>query len=145
MSGTKEAAHPLVGRRLPDGALRIERYEDWLTRDAIGAPTSGQHPHPAWALLGTFRGMGADLVELFDVMDAAQDDGVLFGEASVVQTAHLKFDRDYVVTSQIRDVRRRRGSKVPVFDLVDCLVSIEDADGQVVRCTNTFVVPRRSQ
>ncbi|WP_426245897.1 hypothetical protein [Nocardioides sp. LHG3406-4] len=144
MSGAAQT-HPLVGRRLPDGVLRIHRYEDWLTRDAIGAPTKGDRPHPAWALLGTFRGMGADLVELFGVMDAAEDDGVLFGEAGIEQTSHLEYERDYVVTSVIEDVRRRRGSKIPVFDLVDCVVTLLDDGAPVVRCTNTFVVPRRGE
>lgn len=138
-------AESLVGRRLPDGVLRIEPYEDWLTRDAVGAPTTADVPHPVWALLGAFRGMGVDLVELFEVFGAAVDDGVLFGGISIQQWGHLEYGRDYVVGAEIVDIRRRHGSKVPVFDLVDCVVTVSDDARVVVECTKTFVVPRKDE
>lgn len=134
--------HSLVGHVFPAGSLRIERYEDWLVRDAVGAPTDVDAPHPSWALFGAFRGMGADLTEIFRVFGTAAADGVLFGETSVEEVRPLRFEHDYVVTSRVVDVQRKRGFRIPVFDLVSYVVAIVDDDGEAVRCCQTMVVPR---
>lgn len=135
-------AHPLVGHRLPPGHLRIQRYEDWLARDAIGATVNGERPHAMWTVLGVFRGLGVDLAEFFSRLETTAEAGVLFGETRIEQVRPLEYDHDYAVQCEVTGVTRRHGSTVSVFDLVAYRVEIEDDQGVSVRCSNTFVVPR---
>jgi hypothetical protein len=145
VAGAAES-HELVGHRFPDGHLRILPYEDWLARDAIGATTTATRPHGSWTLIGCcFRGMGADLTEIFHVLGAAEEDGALLGESAVKQLRPLEYGRHYTVRSEIVEVKRRHGAKVPVFDLVTFAVALQDELGVAVQCRNSLVVPRRAE
>jgi hypothetical protein len=135
----------MTPQRLRDGALRIERYEDWLLRDAAGAPTSGDRPHGGWTVVGPFRGLGDGLVGFFELLGAATDDGVMFGECQIDQIRPLEYDRDYTVTCEVLGSTRRHGRRVPVFDVVEYVVELHDADGVAVRSTNSFIVPRHQE
>lgn len=135
----------LVGRSIPPGRLRIERYEDWLARDCLAAAQGQDRPHPSWTLLGSFRGLGLDLVQLFEAMGARHDDGVMFGESSIEQLRPLEYERDYVVTGEFVGVARRRGRRVPLFDLVELDVTLADEAGPAVVVHKSFVVPRRER
>ncbi|MGV9870803.1 hypothetical protein [Rhodococcus koreensis] len=134
----------LLAYRFPPGSLRVLPYEDWLARDCIGAfPAEDGLLHPAWTLIGTFRGMGVDLSELFTLVGAADEDGVMFGETEIDQFGTLEIGRNYVVSGRFVDVERRSGRKIGTFDLVTFEVTIDNAGTVITRCRNSLVVPRR--
>lgn len=133
----------LVGTEFPPGALRVEPYEDWLARDAIGADQSEDGLlHPSWILNGALRGAGYGLGDIIELCGASWADGVLFGEARVEQIEPLRSSTDYTVVGCILDVQRRTGRRVPAFDLVTYEMRIEHGGSPVGRCVNTFVIPR---
>jgi hypothetical protein len=133
----------LVGTELPPGTLRVEPYEDWLARDALGAdPAEGDMLHPSWILNGALRGAGYDLAGLIELFGASWGDGVLFGEARVEQVEPLRSSVDYTVAGTVLDVDRRNGRRIRCFDVVTYEMRIE-RDGRVcARVRNRFVVPR---
>jgi hypothetical protein len=126
-----------------DGALRIRAFEDWLLRDAIGAPTAAERPHGAWTIVGGFRGLGAGLDGLFEMLGAGTDDGVMFGTCRIEQLRPLERDRDYVVRCSVVGSNRRHGRRVPVFDVVAYVTEVADSEGVAVRSTSSMIVPRR--
>lgn len=135
----------IVGFRFPSGSLSVEGYENWLACDSLA---SAQLPndvlHPGWILIGGFRGMGISLAELFALVGASEDDGVMFGETTIEQTMRLRVGRSYPVEGEILDVVRRTGSRLGLFDLVTFQVRVLDDEGNLAASsTNTFVVPRR--
>jgi hypothetical protein len=136
-------AQATITNAMPDGALRIQGFEDWLLRDAIGAPTAADRPHGAWTIIGGFRGMGAGLDGLFEMLGAGTDDGVMFGTCRVEQLRPLERDREYIVRCAVVGSKRRHGRRVPVFDVVEYVTEIADADGVAVRTTSSMVVPRQ--
>ncbi|GAA4725902.1 hypothetical protein GCM10023350_05740 [Nocardioides endophyticus] len=134
-----------MGAAMVDGALRIQGYEDWLLRDAVGAVRDADRPHGAWAIVGPFRGMGTGLEGLFELLGAGTEDGLMFGECRVEQFRPLERDRDYVVTCKIVGSTRHRGRKVAEFDAVDYVTEVVDDEGIAVRCRNVLIVPREQQ
>ena len=135
----------IVGFRFPTGSLSVEGYENWLACDSLA---SVQLPddvlHPGWILIGGFRGMGTSLTELFTLVGAAEDAGVMLGETTIEQTKPLRVGHRYAVEGEILDVVRRTGSRLGLFDLVTFQVRVLDDDGALAASsTNTFVVPRR--
>jgi uncharacterized protein (TIGR03084 family) len=141
----EQLRHDLTGYEFPDGALVVEGYEDWIARDCIGSPPAGdEFVHPGWLLFGAFRGMGLTLTELFHLVDAAEEDGVMFGETEIEQIAPLRRDTAYVVHGRITGITRRTGAKVGVFDLVSYELEIACDGEPSARCRNSLVVPRRS-
>lgn len=146
-----DAATVVGPGRMRDGSLRIQAFEDWLLRDALGAPTTGSRPHGAWTVVGAFRGMGEGLDGLFRMLAAATDDGVMFGECRIEQIRPLEHEREYVVRCEVLGATRRTGRRVPVFDVVDYVTEIvdqpADPDGSTidrvaVRCHASMIVPR---
>lgn len=127
---------------MPDGTLRIQGFEDWLLRDAIGAETDAELPHGAWTIVGGFRGMGAGLDGLFEQLGAGVADGVMFGGCRIEQLRPLLRDRDYVVRCTVVGSQRRHGRRVPVFDVVEYVTEIADDDGTAVRTTSSMIIPR---
>lgn len=144
-------AGSVVPARMRDGALRIQAFEDWLLRDALGAPTSGERPHGAWTVVGSFRGMGEGLDGLFRMLGAGTDDGVMFGECRIEQVRPLEHEREYVVRCEVLGATRRTGRRVPVFDVVEYVTEIVEqsagpdgtaTEAVAVRCHASMIVPR---
>lgn len=135
----------IVGFRFPSGSLSVEGYENWLACDSLASPQLPDEVlHPGWILIGGFRGMGISLTELFALVGASEDDGVMFGETTIEQTKPLRVGHSYVVEGEILDLVRRTGSRLGLFDLVNFQVRVLDGEGNLAASsTNTFVVPRR--
>jgi hypothetical protein len=135
----------LLATAFPTGTLRVERYEDWLARDAIGtSAASGQEAHPAWILLGALRSAGLTLDEIVEAGGGTWDAGVMFGETRLELDAPLRPGVDYRVEARFVDLQQRHGRTIGPFDLMTYQVSLLDGDRRVARCTNSFVMRREA-
>lgn len=136
----------LVGRRFPGGTYHIEPYEHWLRADAMLSPElPAGVAHPMYVYFAALGAMGMSLDELFAMVEATADSGVMFGEAGIEQRRPLAVGASYPVDGEIVDVRRKSGKRAGTFDIVGFRLTLRADDGDVVAVsTNSFVFPRRS-
>lgn len=136
----------VVGMEFPGGEFTIEPYEHWLLCDAIGAePVRSGVANPMYVYYGALGGMGISLDELFALVGATADDGVMFGEAKIDAVRPLQIGATYTVDGKITDIVRKSGKRAGVFDIVTFALDLTDSDGtRVGTSTNSFVFPRRS-
>ena len=135
----------VVGRSFPGGQFTIAPHEHWLTCDAVGAaPTRSGLAHPMYVYYAALGGMGLSLDELFALVDATADDGVMFGEAEITVDAPLRVGATYSVRGGITAAERKSGRRAGVFDVVTFALDVVDEHGAVcATSTNSFVFPRR--
>lgn len=140
------ALHRVVGHRFPGGTFTILPHEHWLTCDAVGAPpTRSGVAHPMYVYYAALGGMGIGLDELFALVDADADDGVMFGEAGIEIAEPLTVGATYGVRGEITGAERKAGRRAGVFDILTFLLEVVDDDAVVATSTNAFVFPRRDQ
>jgi hypothetical protein len=139
------ALRSVIGYEFPGGAFTIEPYEHWLMCDCVGAePTRTGTANPMYVYYAALRGMGISLDDLFALVDATAEDGVMFGEAAIDVDEPLVIGATYRVSGRITDVVRKSGKRAGVFDIVTFVLDLHDPSGSHVGAsTNSFVFPRR--
>ncbi len=134
----------LVGHRFAGGTYDLPEYECWLWADAIGAMPDPLLAHPGIAYMVGLHGGGASIQDVFDLLEADQDSGVLFGEIDLRFHRPLLPGASYAVTGQIDAVERKRGRKAGVFDRVSFTHEIREQAGQpAVDVHHVWIFPRR--
>jgi hypothetical protein len=136
----------IVGHRFPGGQCRVEPYRNWLTCDAVHSPVPLDGvAHPMFCYYGALAGMGISLDELFALVGATADDGVMFGEAEIKLCRPLRVGESFAVRGSITGAERKQGRRAGVFDIVSFRLELVDDRGQVAGVsTNSFVFPRRA-
>jgi hypothetical protein len=83
--------------------------------------------------------------DIFDLMDADADSGIMAGEQRLEFRTPLEIEKDYEVTGGIVDVVRKEGRRAGVFDITtfELRVSEPGSDEPVAISTTSFVFPRR--
>jgi hypothetical protein len=139
------ALHGVVGYRFPGGRFTIAPYEHWLTCDAVlTEPTREGVAHPMYVYYAALGGMGISLDELFALVGATADDGVMFGEAAIEVARPLAVGATYDVRGEVTGAERKSGRRAGVFDIVTFALEVVDEHGGVCgTSTNSFVFPRR--
>ena len=94
----------LVGILLRGGSYTLPEHVGWLWADAIGADPGEGVAHPSLAYFVAMQGLGASILEVFEMLDAGADSGVLMGEVELELMRHS-------LRAQPTSARRRsRGS-----------------------------------
>lgn len=138
----------LEGHRFPGGEYHLPGYEAWLWADAVGGSPGSEAAHPALAYMIGLHGGGASIQDIFDLLDADADSGVLFGEIDLELTAPIRPDGRYRVEGEVLTVERKEGKRAGVFDRVTFqhrLYPAEATDGEAERAaavTHTWIFPR---
>ena len=70
----------LVGHRFPGARVALAKHEAWLWADAVGSSPDDRRAHPSVAYLIGLRGTGMQVKDVFELLGARADDGVLLGE-----------------------------------------------------------------
>jgi len=141
----KEYTH-LIGHEFPGGRYRLPEYLSWLWADTVLAEQDPDAAHPGLAYFVGLQGAGVSIQEIFDLLDATADSGVMFGEYQLELSAPLRPQVTYVVMGQITDVVRKEGKRAGVFDRVTFILELREEDGgaePVARTTNTWIFPRK--
>ena len=135
----------LVGHRFPGGTYTLPEYVSWLWADAALAEPDPEIAHPSLGYFVAMQGIGVSIDDIFALMGATADSGVVFGETE------LEFERPvapgvpYDVEAEIAGIERKSGKRAGVFDKLTFVVRVrEQASGEpVVTNTNTWIFPRK--
>lgn len=134
-----------VGRSLEPGSYDISPHRAWLTADSVCSPPLPDGvAHPIFGYLVAQGGVSSTLEEMFAMVHATSDDGVMLGTADIEFVRPLMVGRRYRVTAAVADIRRKEG-RSGTFDLVDYRYEmVEDGiDEPAATATLVFVYPRR--
>lgn len=137
--------HHLVGHRFPGGTYTLPQYLSWLWADAALAEPDPDVAHPSLGYFVAMQGMGLTIQEIFDLMGATADSGVMFGETRLEFGRTLVPGTTYAVEGEIADVERKSGKRAGTFDKMTFVVRVRDRDSgeHVVTNTNTWIFPRK--
>jgi hypothetical protein len=135
----------LVGHRFPGGTYTLPGFVSWLWADAALAEPEPGVAHPSLGYLVAIQGCGVSIQDLFDLMDADADSGVMFGEVGLEFNDTVKPDVPYDVEGEIADVERKSGKRAGTFDKLTFVIRVLDPDSRepVVTNTNTWIFPRK--
>ncbi|HUA72321.1 MAG TPA: hypothetical protein VMA96_14600 [Solirubrobacteraceae bacterium] len=133
----------LAGRRFPAGTYTLPEYVCWLWSDAAQLPPAYE-AHPAVAHVVASYGMSVTVQDILDMMDAAPEGGVTFGEFGVEYHGALRAGATYECDAEVLEVERKRGRRAGVFDKLSFKVTIREkgSEAAVAVCTNAWIFPR---
>ena len=106
----------LVGHRFPGSSYTLPEHVRWLWADAIGADPGETVAHPSLAYFVAMQGLGVTILEVFEMLDANPDSGVVMGEVELEFNGALTAGTTYECEAQVAGVDRKRGARVGVFD-----------------------------
>jgi acyl dehydratase len=135
----------LVGHRFPGGTYTLPEYVSWLWADAAMATPDPEVAHPSLGYFVAMQGMGASIQDVFDLVDASADSGVVFGEAELEFAQTIVPGATYSVESEVTAVERKSGRRAGTFDRFTFRTRVSDAGSgdPVVTSTNTWIIPRK--
>lgn len=134
----------LAGHRFPGGTYTLPDWVCWLWADAAKLKPDVAIAHPGLAYLVAIRGAGVSIQDIFDLMDATADSGVVFGELQVDYYGVLAPGTTYECDAEVVEVERKSGRRAGVFDKFTFVVKVREAGaaGPTAVCTNTWIFPR---
>ena len=141
----KEYTH-LIGHKFPGGRYQLPEYLSWLWADIVLAEPDSERAHPALAYFVAMQGAGVSIHEIFDLLEAKADSGVMFGEQTLEFAAPLRPGTTYDIEGEITEVVRKEGKRAGVFDRVTFSLALREAENggePVARSTSTWIFPRK--
>jgi acyl dehydratase len=135
----------LVGRKLPGGTYTLPEYLTWLWHDTCLLPQDPDVAHPSLGYFIGMQGVGLSIQEMFDMMEATADSGVMFGETELEFFGTIRPGATFEVEAEVVGVERKEGKRAGVFDKFWFTMRCRDQEtGEpVVTCTNTWIFPRK--
>lgn len=135
----------LIGHRFPGGKVTVPEWMNRLWADACLAEDTTPLVHPVLTYFAAIEGSGVSFQDIFDLMEAAADSGIMFGEQRLDFAGPLEVGREYEVEGEIVGVERKVGRRAGTFDLLTFALRLREpgaAEPRVVS-TSTFVFPRK--
>jgi hypothetical protein len=134
----------LAGHRFPGGTYTLPEHVSWLWADAIGAAPDPAVAHPSLAYFVAIRSSGVAITDVFELMDADADSGVLMGEVDMEFDGTLRPGATYEGGGEIAAVERKHGARAGSFDRVQLRFSVREqgAAEPVLRCHAAWIFPR---
>lgn len=135
----------LVGHRFAGGTTTVPYWMNRLWGDAVladGDPSP--EVHPVLIYYAAVQGSGVTFQDIFDLMGASADSGVMVGEQKFRFNRPLHIDTEYRVEGGIVAVERKVGRRAGTFDICTFELSVlAEADTEPVAVSTTsFVFPR---
>lgn len=134
----------LQGRALPGGRVRLDPHVAWLWADCMTATPSREHGHPTVGFLLAIKGMGITWDELFALVDATAESGVVLGETELEFGRPLRVGEEYEVVGAIEQVVRSAGRRAGTFDRMRVRIALHELGSGDLACAvaNTMIFPR---
>lgn len=134
----------LAGHKLPGATYTLPEYVTWLWHDAILVPPDKEVGHPSLGYFIGMQGIGLSIMEMFDIMEATADSGVMFGENELDFNGTVTPGATYECEAEIIEVERKHGKRAGTFDKMTFVIRCHEPGNPepVVTCTNTWVFPR---
>jgi hypothetical protein len=136
----------LIGHRFPGGKTSVPSWMNRLWGDAVAAETDpSPYVHPVLVYYAAVQGSGVVFQDIFDLMEASADSGIMVGEQRFEFRAPLEVETEYEVDGGIVDVVRKEGKRAGVFDIATFELRVRErgADTPLAVSTTSFVFPRR--
>ena len=124
---TKTYEH-LVGHRFPGGTTRVPGWMNALWADSVEATNPAPYVHPVLVYVAAVEGGRTTFQQMFDLMEADADSGLLFGEQYFEFTGPVEMEREYLVEGGITSVERKEGRRTGAFDLMTFELRLLDPD-----------------
>lgn len=144
-AGERTYAH-LVGHRFPGGSTTVPGWMNRLWGDAVLAESDpSPEVHPVLVYYAAVQGSGVSFQDIFDLMGASSDSGVMVGEQRFSFRRPLQTDTSYRVEGGIIEVERKTGRRAGSFDVCTFELGVfEPGDERPLAVSTTsFVFPRR--
>jgi hypothetical protein len=137
----------LVGHQLPGGRFTLSPHMAWLWADCVLSEPDPDTAHPSLSYQAGMKGSGLTIQEVFDLMDADADSGVMFGEVVMDYFGTLVPGDTYVVEGAVTDVTRKSGRRAGTFDLMTFRVTgrRDGEDEPLFAVATTWVFPRKGE
>jgi hypothetical protein len=136
----------VIGHRFPGGRTVVPAWMNRLWGDAVAAEDDpAPHVHPVLVYYAAVQGSGITFQDIFDLMGADGDSGIMVGEQRFEFARPLEVGKEYEVDGGITDVVRKEGKRAGVFDIATFELRVLDpGSGEPVAVSTTsFVFPRR--
>lgn len=136
----------LIGHRFPGGTYTLPEYVCWLWADAAELRPDPEVAHPGLAYFVALRGAGVSIQDIFDLMDATLDSGVVFGEFQADFNGALKPGATYNCDASVIGVERKSGRRAGVFDKFTFQINVHEGDAPdpVLVTTSSWIFPRQN-
>lgn len=138
----------VIGHRFPGGTTTVPAWMNRLWGDAVLAPEDpAPYVHPVLVYYAAVQGSGITFQDIFDLMEASEDSGIMVGEQRFEFAAPLEIDKTYEVEGAIVDVVRKTGRRAGTFDIAtfELRVTEPGAPTPLAVSTTSFVFPRKVQ
>jgi hypothetical protein len=137
----------LIGHRFPGGRFTLTPHMAWLWADCVLSIPDPEQAHPSLSYQAAMRGSGLTIQEVFELMDATSDSGVMFGEVVLDYFGTLVPGDTYVLEGVITDVTRKTGRRAGTFDLLTFEITgrREDEPDPLFAVATTWVFPRSEE
>lgn len=135
----------VIGHRFPGGTVAVPAWMNYLWGDAVAAPEdSAPYVHPVLVYYAAVQGAGITFQDIFDLMEASEDSGIMVGEQRFEFSEPVRIDTIYRVVGGITDVVRKSGRRAGVFDIATFELRLIDpsTEAQVALSTTSFIFPR---
>jgi hypothetical protein len=122
----------------------------WMNRlwgDAVAADGDpSPDVHPVLVYYAAVRGSGVTFDDIFALMDASADSGVMVGGQSFRFERPLQIETEYEVEGGIVDVDRKVGRRAGTFDICTFELRVREPEETepIAVSTTSFVFPRRA-
>jgi hypothetical protein len=135
----------LTGHRFPGGQTRVPFWMNHLWRDSVLADVDDRHVHPMLVYYAAVEASGVTFQDMFDLMDASADSGVVVGEQKLEFARPILVDQLYEVEGGITEVVRKQGARAGVFDMFTFVMTLREPAETTPAATSTmtFIFPRR--
>jgi hypothetical protein len=134
----------LAGHAFPGGRVTVPSWLNRLWADSTGADDPSPLVHPLLVYYVAVEGSGVTFGDIFDLMEAPHDSGVMVGEQSLEFARAIEVGREYDVAGGITDVVRKQGKRAGTFDMLTFVLTLTEAGASDAAATSTmtFIFPR---
>ncbi len=137
----------LVGHQFPGGRYTLSPHVAWLWADCAVSEPDPAAAHPSLAYLAAMQGCGVTIQDVFDLMGADADSGVMFGEITMDYDGVLVPGETYEFAGGVTSVERKQGRRAGTFDRLTFEISAhrEGERQQRFKITTSWVFPRQEE
>jgi hypothetical protein len=134
----------LSGHRFPGGTVTVPYWQNRLWAESVSAPDPSPFVHPLLVYYAAVEGSGVSFGDIFRLMDASDDSGIVVGEQALEYHRPIEIDREYQVGGGITEVVRKQGRRAGVFDMLTFEMTMTEAGAAdpAAVSTMTFIFPR---
>jgi hypothetical protein len=134
----------LDGHRFPGGIVVVPSWMNRLWADSVSAPDPTPHVHPLLVYYAAVEGSGVTFGDIFELMDADADSGIVVGEQALEYARPIEVAREYEVAGGITKVVRKEGRRAGTFDMLTFELTLTEPGrpDSAATSTMTFIFPR---